>query len=116
MQMVADRVIAPLATPALFFEYESVLKRPEQLRFSGLSIAGIEAALAAFASAIEPVEVRFAWRPQLPDPDDEMVFDAAINGRAEALITHNIADFSGAASRFNLALLTPAQALKKMVS
>lgn len=31
MQMVADRVIAPLATPALFFEYESVLKRPEQL-------------------------------------------------------------------------------------
>jgi predicted nucleic acid-binding protein len=63
---------------------------------------------------VEPVEVRFAWRPQLPDPDDEMVLDAAVNGRADALVTHNLADFASAASRFGLVLLTPSELLQRM--
>jgi hypothetical protein len=45
-----------------------------------------------------------------------MVFDAAINGRADALITHDIADFAEAAGRFKLALLTSGQALERMMS
>jgi hypothetical protein len=76
--IVADRRLVPLATPLLFLDYEDVLKRPEQRAISGLSLAQADAALAALAAAIEPVEVRFARRPQLPDPDDEMVLDAAV--------------------------------------
>jgi predicted nucleic acid-binding protein len=68
-----------------------VLKRPEQREVSGLTLAQVDAALAALAAAIEPVEVRFGWRPQLRDSDDELVLDAAVNGQADALVTHNVA-------------------------
>jgi putative PIN family toxin of toxin-antitoxin system len=112
--LVAERRLVPLATPALFLEYEAVLKRPEQRAVSGLSLGQLDVALAALAAAAEPVDVNFAWRPQLADPDDEMVLDAALNGRADALVTHNVADFLAAAERFDLLLLKPIDLLRKL--
>jgi putative PIN family toxin of toxin-antitoxin system len=106
--------VVPLATPALFLEYEEVLKRPEQRAVSGLSLGEVDAALAALAALVEPVEVRFAWRPQLADADDEMVLEAAVNGRADVLVTHNLADFAAAAPRFGLALLRPGELLERI--
>lgn len=114
LDLVAGRRLTLLATPALFLEYEDVLKRPEQREVSGLTVALVDAALTALAAAIEPVEVRFAWRPQLRDANDEMVLDAAVNGRADALVTHNLADFAHAAPRFDLLLLPPGELLKRM--
>jgi putative PIN family toxin of toxin-antitoxin system len=111
--LVAERRIVPLVTPALFLEYEEVLKRPEQRAAAGLTVAEVDRALAALAAAVEPVEVRFTWRPQLADADDEMVLEAAVNGRAEALVTHNLADFAVAAPRFGLALLRPVELLER---
>ena len=70
--------------------------------------------LAAFASASEGIEVHFQWRPQLGDPADEMVLEAAINGHADALVTHHIADFAAAARRFGLRVVTPGQLLKEL--
>lgn len=110
--MVASRLIMPLATPALFLEYEDVLKRPAQRDVSGLTLSEIDRVLAAFAAAIEPVDVRFVWRPQLSDANDEMVLEAAVNGRADALVTHNISDFAIAAPRFGLKVLQPRDLLK----
>lgn len=112
--LVSERRLVPFATPALFLEYEEVLKRPEQRHISGLTLTRVDAALSALADAIEPVDVHFAWRPQLTDSGDEMVLDAAINGRADALITHNMADFAQAARRFGLAVLPPGELLKRM--
>jgi predicted nucleic acid-binding protein len=112
--LVAERRLVPLATPALFLEYEAMLKRPEQRAVSGLSLGQLDVALAALAAAVEPVDVHFAWRPQLADPDDEMVLDAALNGRADALVTHNVADFLAAAERFDLLLLKPIDLLRKL--
>ena len=106
--------IVPLATPALFLEYEDVLKRPEQREASGLSLAEVDTALVALAALVEPVEVRFAWRPQLTDPGDEMVLDAAVNGQAEALVTHNLAHFAAVAPRFGLPLLRPGELLERI--
>jgi len=113
-RLIADRQLAPLATPALFLAYEDVLKRSEQRAVTGLTLAQVDEVLAALASAIEPVEVRFTWRPQLSDADDEMVLEAAVNGRADALVTHNLADFVAAAARFGLVLLPPGELLKRM--
>lgn len=113
--LVAERRLVPLATPALFLEYEDVLKRPEQRAVSGLTLAQVDAALSALASVMEPVEVRFAWRRQLSDPGDEMVLDAAVNGRADALVTHNLADFAVAAPRFGLIVVPPGELLKRMI-
>lgn len=114
--LVAEERIKPLVTTALFLEYEEVLSRAEHRLASGMSKADIEGFLAAFASASEGVELHFQWRPQLRDPADEMVLEAAINGRADALVTHNARDFSVAAARFGLRIVTPGVMLMELKS
>jgi predicted nucleic acid-binding protein len=52
--------------------------------------------------------------PQSRDPNDEMVLEAAINGRADALVTYNVADFAGPAERFRISVLRPSALLRKM--
>jgi hypothetical protein len=42
---------------------------------------------------IEPVETHFLWRPQLRDPADELVLEAAAKGRASAIVSFNAGDF-----------------------
>lgn len=115
LRLVARKHITALATPALFLEYEEVLMRPEQMAAHGLNAHEIESVLAALASAIEPVMIHMAWRPQLRDPSDEMVLEAAINGRADALVTFNLNDFMPA-RRFGLPVMRPADLLKKAQS
>jgi predicted nucleic acid-binding protein len=66
------------------------------------------------ARIVIPVEVRFQWRPQTTDPNDEMVIEAAINGRADALVTHNVRDFAMLRKRFGIEVLYPAQMLDKV--
>jgi putative PIN family toxin of toxin-antitoxin system len=114
LELVADGRLTPLASPPLFLEYEDVLKRTEQRQVHGLSLAEVDRFLAALASAVDPVEIHFGWRPQLRDPGDEMVLETAINGRAEALVTHNVTDFIGAAPRFKLLVLRPAEILRRV--
>jgi len=114
LQLVANRRLVPLATPPLFLEYEDVLKRPEHRLAHGLSPEAIDEFLAELAALIEPVEVHFQWRPQSRDPNDEMVLEAAINGGADALVTYNVRDFVGPAERFKIAVLSPADLLKKV--
>lgn len=112
--LAEERAFIPLASPALFLEYEAVLKRPEQRLISGLSLDDLDMALDALAHVSEPVTTRFQWRPQLPDPGDELVLEAAINGRADALVTFNTKDFAGVAHGFGLMLLSPAAALMEV--
>jgi putative PIN family toxin of toxin-antitoxin system len=114
LTLVTERRLALLATPPLFLEYEDVLKCPEHRLAHRLSPVAIDGFLAELAALVEPVEVHFQWRPQSRDPNDEMVLEAAINGRADALVTYNIADFAGAAERFRVAVLGPADLLKKV--
>lgn len=116
LREVAQRRLVPLASPPLFLEYEDVLKRPEHRLVHGLSLEAIDEFLAEFAALIEPVEVHFQWRPQTPDPNDEMVLETAINGSADALVTYNVTDFASAAKRFKISVLRPADLLKKVKS
>jgi len=101
-----------LVTTALFLEYEAVLSRPEQMAVHGLSVTELDRLLSGFAALAEPVELHFLWRPQLSDPKDEMVLETAVNGRAEALVTHNRRDFVAAADRFNIQVISPAELLE----
>jgi putative PIN family toxin of toxin-antitoxin system len=112
LRLVANRRLVPLATPPLFLEYEDVLKRPEQRLANGLAPEAIDEFLAELAALIEPVEVHFGWRPQLKDPNDEMVLESAINGEADALVTYNVADFAAAGQRFQIPVLRPADLLR----
>jgi putative PIN family toxin of toxin-antitoxin system len=112
--LVSLRRLVPLATVALFLEYEEVLKRPEHREAAGLTLEQVDRILASLASVLEPVEVHYAWRPQLDDVDDELVLEAAINGRAEGLVTHNVRDFADVALRFGLEVIRPGALLRRI--
>jgi putative PIN family toxin of toxin-antitoxin system len=111
---VAERRCIPLVTTAVFLEYEAVLLRPEHRLVTGMNPEDVEGFLAAFASAAEPVDLNFLWRPQLRDPADELMLEAAVNGRANAIVTHNIGDFQSATARFGVRTLTPGGFLKEL--
>lgn len=115
LRHVANGKISPLLTSALFLEYEDVLKRPEQRLAHGMSMAQIDGFLSAFASASVAVNVHFRWRPMLADAADEMVLEAAVNGSAEALVTHNIRDFEPAVRLLQLRVLKPGEFLQEML-
>jgi putative PIN family toxin of toxin-antitoxin system len=114
LALVARQTLKPLVTTALFLECEQVLLRPEHRLVTRMSEADVAGFLAAFAAAAEGVDVHFQWRPQLPDPADEMVLEAAVNGRADRLVTHNVADFAQAARRFGLRVVAPGVLLKEL--
>jgi predicted nucleic acid-binding protein len=115
LQLAYARWFQMLATPALFLEYEEILGRDEQRAVHGMSPERIAAFLIGIAAILEPVKVYYRWRPQMQDVDDEMVLDAAINGRADAIVTHNLRDFLPAASRFGLRVVTPVSFVEEVL-
>lgn len=98
---------------ALALEYEAVVTRPEHLEAGGLSVAQALTVVDALIAAAVPLGTHFQWRPQLRDPDDELVLEAAVNGGADAIVTFNRRDFAVARSKFGIEVLLPKQALEK---
>jgi len=109
LQALRKRHFVALVSVPLLLEYEAVLKRPEQLQASGRTLEMTEGFLDALCQYAEPVHLHYLWRPQTRDAADEMVLETALNGRAEALVSLNIADFEKAARRFRLPLMTPGE-------
>ena len=64
-------------------------------------------------SVSEECRVYFLWRPWLPDPQDDMVLEAALAGGAGHIVTHNTRDFTGA-DKLSIAVVTPNQFLKQL--
>lgn len=116
LEFLRDRRFEAVATPTLLFEYEAVLKRPEQRQAQSLSDELLEDAIRGLAALIEPVHVDYQWKPQLTDPDDEMVLESATNGHADAIITFNTRDFLPATERFGIRILTPGSIIRERFS
>jgi len=98
-----------LCSVPLFLEYEAVLSRPEQLQAAGVTVADVANLLDVLAGKVERVDIAYLWRPQLRDAANDMVLEAAVNGRATAIITFNQRDFLPQTLSFGVAVLTPAQ-------
>jgi putative PIN family toxin of toxin-antitoxin system len=96
-----------LLSVPLMLEYESVLTRTEHLAASGASREDVSAVLDELAFVGKRVELMIRTRPMLPDPNDEMVLETAINGRADAIVTFNDRDFRPVAARFLCSVLRP---------
>ncbi|HEY6271967.1 MAG TPA: putative toxin-antitoxin system toxin component, PIN family [Terriglobales bacterium] len=103
-----------LASVALALEYEAVCHKAEHRLASGLSEREVDTFLTAIIAMAEPVETHFMWRPQLRDPSDEMVLEAAVNGHADGLVTFKDRDFGIAASHFELEVLLPRDAIRRI--
>jgi putative PIN family toxin of toxin-antitoxin system len=103
-----------IANVALMIEYEATCSREEHLTAAGLSRAQLGVFIDAVAALVTPVETHFLWRPQLRDPGDEMVLEAAVNGGAQAIATFNHRDFGLAPARFGVDIMLPRDALQKV--
>lgn len=102
-----------LVSVPLMIECEAVLTRAEHLTFAGLSAADVAELLDAVAAVAEPVRLAYLWRPTLPDMDDDMVLEAAVNGRAEGIVAFNLRDFGTVAERFGIQVLLPGDAVRQ---
>jgi predicted nucleic acid-binding protein len=114
LTLASEGKLTLLASPPLFLEYEDVLLRPTHIEAHGWPAEMIDRLLRAIAQRLEPVDIRFQWRPQLPDPGDEMVLEAAVSGRADALVTHNRRHFIPAEKLFGIPVLTPGELVRRL--
>ena len=103
-----------LVSVPLAMEYEAVCSEAEHRLAAQLTEREVQIFLDAVVAMAEQVETHFLWRPQLRDPGDEMVLEAAVNGRADLLVTFNVRDFGPVPSRFGIELLIPRDALERI--
>ena len=103
-----------VANVALALEYEATSCRAEHALASGLSPAQVAIFLDVVVAMAEPVETHFLWRPMLRDPADEIVLEAAVNGRAAAIVTFNHRDFGAIPLQFGVEVFSPITALKRI--
>lgn len=105
-----------LLSVPLILEYEAVLTRPEHLTVCGLNRKEVGRLMDDLAAVSETVNIRFRWRSNLPDPDDDMVLETAVNGYADAIVTFNMRHFKPASKSFDCAVLLPRDALQQIRS
>lgn len=95
----------------LTLEYEEVLSRRDVVPFA--SQLEIYRFINALCSVAVPCEIFYLWRPQLRDPDDEMLVELAMAGGCDTVVTYNRRDFVGT-ERLGLRILSPKQFLKEI--
>lgn len=109
-----EKRVTLLANVPLVFEYEATCSVKAHRVAAGLNETEIRVFLDAVAALIEPVTTYFLWRPQLRDPSDEMVLEAAVNGHADAIVTFNIRDYGAVPGEFGVDVLQPRDALRRL--
>jgi len=99
---------------ALALEYEAKCMMAEHRLASGLNEVEVLVFVDGLLSLAEPVQQYFRWRPQLSDPGDELVLEAAVNGRAEAIVTFNEKHLRAARTSFGIEVFRPGEALRRL--
>ncbi len=113
LRLVDRGVVTLLCSTALFLEYEAVLSREETRLVTGHKLEDVAAVMSALAAVSEGVDISFRTRPMLSDIADEMVLEAALNGQAEAIVTHNVKDFRPALT-LGVTIATPGEILRRL--
>jgi predicted nucleic acid-binding protein len=103
-----------LLTVALALEYEALCMTAEHRLAAGLSASEASIFVDRLISMAEPVEIYFRWRPQLRDPGDELVLEAAVNGRALTIVTFNEKHLREARTNFDIEVLRPGEVLRRL--
>jgi putative PIN family toxin of toxin-antitoxin system len=101
-----------LLSYALVCEYRDVALRPEQLTHCARSAVEVEKLIAELEELAEPLPFAERHRPMSIDPNDDLVLEAAINGKVNVIVTHNIRHLRQAAARFKIEVSTPREFLE----
>jgi putative PIN family toxin of toxin-antitoxin system len=113
LKALSKGLVTGAVSEALFLEYSEVLRRDESLSDFWISVDEVDNVLAMLASHMIPVPIYFRWRPQLTDPDDEMVLECAINAGASAIVTFNSQDFLPTVRQFGIEALNPGELVRR---
>ena len=103
-----------LLTVALALEYESICTLAEHRLASGLSASDAALYVDGLIALAVAGRAFFRWRPQLRDPGDELVLEAAVNGQADAIVTFNESHLREARKSFGIEVIRPAEALRRI--
>jgi putative PIN family toxin of toxin-antitoxin system len=114
LRLVRQKRLLMGVSVALALEYEAVCLRAEHVDASGLMQQDALIFVDAVVAMAEPIAVHYRWRPQLRDPSDEMVLEAAVNAKADALLTFNLRHFQPAALSFGLEVQRPGEFLRSL--
>lgn len=109
--------VTPLVSVATVIEYEAVLKRMEHLEAARLDAEDVDRFLDDFVAHADHIVPHFRSRPSVRDPDDEIFAELAINGRADALVSFNVADYRPAdpvGSELDIPVCRPRDVLKRL--
>ncbi len=98
----------------LCLECETACSRPEHVAAAGFSHADLAVFLDAVVDRGGAGGCLVLVAPAAARPGDELVLEAAVNGRAAAIATFNRRDFRPAADRFGLEILLPAEAVRRV--
>lgn len=93
----------------LVLEYEAVAKR--QIKDTALTEEDVEAILDYICAVAQSKKIHYLWRPNLPDPDDDMVLELAVAAGCTHIVTFNIYDFTET-EEFGVKIVTPKEFLK----
>ena len=113
LQFVDRGMVTPLCSTALFLEYGAVLSREEVRKATGHGLADVATVMSALAAVSDGVDISFRIRPILADAADEMVLEAALNGEADAIVTHNVRDFRLALD-LGVTIATPGEIVRRL--
>lgn len=114
LRLVRQEKLSMGVSVAQALEYEAVCLRAEHLLTAGLTQQDALIFVDAVVAMTMPIAVHYRWRPQLRDPSDEMVLEAAVNANADALLTFNLRHFQPAAQSFGLQVQRPGEFLRSL--
>jgi len=118
LALLIERKATMLLSVALALEYEMIALLAEHVMAGGSSMERVRKLIDTLIDIAEPVKVSFQYRPQLCDPGDEMVLEASINGKADAIISFNQKDYRREGrivpNDFGIDVISPAEALHRI--
>jgi len=103
-----------LLTVALALEHRAICTLAEHQLASVFSASDAAFYMDGLIALTEPVKAFFCRRPQLRDPGDELVLEAAVNGQADAIVTLNEGQLREARKSFRIEMIRPAEALRRV--
>ena len=109
LRLIERRVIKPVISTTLLFEYEDVLKQRES--DLGLSDHQVEILLDNLCDLCEFKMIYFLWRPYLRDPKDDHILELAVASTTQTIVTHNLKDFKGI-GKFGIKAIQPGEFLE----
>jgi putative PIN family toxin of toxin-antitoxin system len=114
-RLVRDGAVKLALSVPVYGEYQDLLSRPATKAQLALNDADVRTILEFIAFVGVPYPIRYLWRPNLRDENDNMFIELALASGSQYLITQNIRDFTVDAelSPEPLAIVTPAEFLNE---